>query len=331
MNFNVLNADYICSSGKLVDEVETKSPLCYTIKELRLPCDNTDSKAWILPLLLSAMPNLTSLGEPNIYEGLKLMYDLKSIKSPNKSFKLQELVVKLDEASIVRIMAKQFMRLLSLTTMYPKWNQFVETLNPEDDKNHQACLEHWVSTCLAADVVQSEHLYGCWRHQIRTLVASFPDLRMLKITIKTGILSLDSVDIWQPLTCLKNLQEIWIHSSSRIDIVSLLSVIGSQLSEVNLMFSNQRVPTGESLDLSALGLINVVPYFCPAIKKVFYGHWQSSNGSIPHSLCDDDDYFDHQVLNISYNIHVNSLVNSDKFGVREMIKRGSNRLKAKST
>ena len=95
---------------------------------IRLPCDNTDSKSWILPLLLTAMPNLTSLGEPNIYEGLKLMYDLKDIKTPKEPFKLEEAIIKLDEASVVRIMAKQFMRLLSLTTLYTKWNRFIETL-----------------------------------------------------------------------------------------------------------------------------------------------------------------------------------------------------------
>ena len=74
------------------------------------------------------MPNLTSLGEPNIYEGLKLMYDLKDIKTPKEPFKLEEAIIKLDEASVVRIMAKQFMRLLSLTTLYTKWNRFIETL-----------------------------------------------------------------------------------------------------------------------------------------------------------------------------------------------------------
>ena len=85
------------------------------------------------------------------------------------------------------------------------------------------------------------------------MVDSFPCLKMIKLTIKTGVLRPDLVDIWQPLTTLKNLQELWIHSSSRIDIVSVLSVIGSQLFDVNLMFSNQKVPNGESLDLSSIG------------------------------------------------------------------------------
>jgi len=277
---------------KYVCEVETKSPLCYTMKQLRLPCDNTDSKSWILPLLLTAMPNLTSLGEPNIYEGLKLMYDLKDIKTPKEPFKLEEAIIKLDEASVVRIMAKQFMRLLSLTTLYTKWNRFIETLAPEGSSYHEPCLEHWVMTCLKHDTIDNSKLYETWKHQIRTMVDSFPCLKMVKLTIKTGVLRPDLVDIWQPLTCLKNLQELWVHSSSRIDIVSVLSVIGSQLLDVNLMFSNQKVPNGESLDLSSIGLINVVPHFCPGVRKVFFGHWQSSNGSIPHSLCDEDAYFD---------------------------------------
>ena len=59
---------------KYVCEVETKSPLCYTIKQLRLPCDNTDSKSWILPLLLTAMPNLTSLGETKLNSLFKILH-----------------------------------------------------------------------------------------------------------------------------------------------------------------------------------------------------------------------------------------------------------------
>ena len=72
-------------------------------------------------------------------------------------------------------------------------------------------------------------------------------------------------------------------------------MIGSQLLDVNLMFSNQKVPNGESLDLSSIGLINVVPHFCPGVRKVFFGHWQSSNGSIPHSLCDESAFYDESV------------------------------------
>ena len=271
----------------MVDEVETKSPLCFTLKQLRLPCDNTDSKAWILPLLLNCMPNLTSLGETNIYEGLKLMTDIKSIKTPTKNFRLEEIIIKLDEGSVVRIMAKQFMRLLTLSTNFIKWNKFVETLNPEGQLD-EPCLEHWVQTVLKDDLVPLEETEANWKRQISTIVKSFPNLKMMKITIKPGILAFDSCDIWQPLTLLKSLENLWIFSSSRIDIVSLLSVIGSQLSEVNLMFSNQKIPCSESAD----GLVNVLPFYCPSVIKVFFGHWQSAQGSIPHSLCDEDKFFD---------------------------------------
>ena len=105
-------------------------------------------------------------------------------------------------------------------------------------------------------ISHSSKLYESWKQQIKTMVDSFPCLKMIKLTIKTGVLRPDLVDIWQPLTTLKNLQELWIHSSSRIDIVSVLSVIGSQLFDVNLMFSNQKVPNGESLDLSSIGKLN---------------------------------------------------------------------------
>ena len=35
-----------------------------------------------------------------------------------------------------------------------------------------------------------------------------------------------------------------------------------------------------------------MPHFCPKLLKVCYGHWQGTNGSIPHSLCDEERYFD---------------------------------------
>merc|ERR1712016_443302 len=43
---------------------------------------------------------------------------------------------------------------------------------------------------------------------------------------------------------------------------------------------------------SSIGLINIVPHFCPNLSKVCYGHWQGTSGSIPHSLCDEERYFD---------------------------------------
>ncbi len=46
------------------------------------------------------------------------------------------------------------------------------------------------------------------------------------------------------------------------------------------------------MDLSSIGLINIVPHFCPNLSKVCYGHWQGTSGSIPHSLCDEERYFD---------------------------------------
>ena len=84
---------------------------------------------------------------------------------------------------------------------------------PEGSSYHEPCLEHWVMTCLKHDTIDNSKLYETWKHQIKTMVESFPCLKMVKLTIKTGVLRPDLVDIWQPLTCLKNLQELWVHSS----------------------------------------------------------------------------------------------------------------------
>ena len=272
---------------KYVDEVETKSPLCYTMRELRLPGDDTDSKAWVLPLLLTAMPNLITLGEPYVYDAVKLMHDLKDVRPPRRPLNLEEAILKLDENTLVRVMAKQFMRLISLTSWYTKWSRFIETMSSDEP-----CLEHWVLTDLKKDLdSSSSNLLQVWKDQIQTIAKSCPHLKLLKINIKSNVLNFE-YDLWQPLSTLKYLKILWIHSSSRNDIVSLLKVIGKNLAEVNLRFSNQRVPLGDEMDLSSIGLINIVPHFCPNLSKVCYGHWQGTSGSIPHSLCDEERYFD---------------------------------------
>ena len=280
---------------KSIDEVETKAPLCYTLRELRLPCDKIDSKAWVLPLLLSACPNLTSLGDANVHEGLKMMLDLATIRDPVKPFKLQEAILKLDEASTARIMAKQFKRMLSLSAQDPSWKAFVETINPLDGGKKDK-LEHWVKASLSKDIASLHHLYSIWKQQIKDLVTAFPMLTLLKVTIKMGVLTPELVDLWQPLTGLKYFQDLWIYSSSRIDIVSILSVVGSQLSKVRLMFTDKKMPSGEFGSLSSTGLMNVVSYYCPDLTSVYFGQWLGGcpNGKIPLSLSDEDNYVDNE-------------------------------------
>ena len=98
------------------------------------------------------------------------------------------------------------------SSIYSKKKLFLFSA-PEGSSYHEPCLEHWVMTCLKHDTIDNSKLYETWKHQIRTMVDSFPCLKMVKLTIKTGVLRPDLVDIWQPLTCLKNLQELWVHSS----------------------------------------------------------------------------------------------------------------------
>ena len=111
---------------------------------------------------------------------------------------------------------KKFLKLNSFQKSYI--NRFIQKRiflfsAPEGSSYHEPCLEHWVMTCLKHDTIDNSKLYETWKHQIRTMVDSFPCLKMVKLTIKTGVLRPDLVDIWQPLTCLKNLQELWVHSS----------------------------------------------------------------------------------------------------------------------
>ena len=131
-----------------------------------------------------------------------------------------------------------------MTSWYTKWSRFIETMSSDEP-----CLEHWVLTDLKKDLdSSSSNLLEVWKQQIQTISQSCPHLKLLKINIKSGVLNFEH-ELWQPLATLKYLRILWIHSSSRNDIVSLLKVIGQNLEEVNLRFSNQRVPIGKSLIL----------------------------------------------------------------------------------
>ena len=272
---------------KPIDEVESKSPLCYTLRELRLPNDNADSKAWILPLLLDSMPSLVSLGETCVYDGLKIMCDLKKTSRvwPKRPLKLEEIHLRLEEATLEKTLNKHQTRLTSLTSWFPKWSTFCEA------KLGQNCLEHWVQTNLQNDLIRPqnlEKLYETWKLQIETIVKTCPLVKKIKLFVKAGVLSSDSTEIWEPLVDLKHLEELQIHCSCKATIMSLLKVIGKKLSHLKLYFNNNpRDHQIVSDENPICSLINVVPHYCPKLEKVLFGYLQSN---APHGITREDKY-----------------------------------------
>jgi hypothetical protein len=284
---------------KPVNELTTRSPLCYSLKELRLPTDAMDSKSWILPLVLEAVPNLTTLGGTNVYEGFKFIHSLKVPRQRRRQpFKLEEATLHLEEAASFRLQEKIYRRLKTLTTWYPRWSQFC-SMAPSPSHEDRPSLARWISSDLKDEVIRVQdvdELKESWRSQILSIVESFPNLRMLKITITPSILYNEdsTTSIWEPLASgLKNLEEMWIHSSCWTDIVTLLSVVGSKLKIVNLMFNAPRFDGSKMFDdQTNIEFINTVPYLCPSLTKVFFGYI-----SKPHNLCNNDTYMDHEVSN----------------------------------
>lgn len=238
-----------------IDEMQTKSPLCYSLKELKLPCDATDSKSWVLPLLLEAMPSLTSLGEANINDGLKLMLDLPEIRL-KRPLRLTEAVVNLDEANLAKLIAENCKRLTSWTLSSSEWTRFTEARD-------EPSLAHWVATDLKNDLKEErEQLCEAWGIQIKTLTTFCPLLKTIKLSIKPGVSAAAST--WQTLaSSLKSFEDLRLKASCMTDIITLLEVIGHKLTNVSLTFFES---SG-----AALELINVVPFHCPNLKKVFYG------------------------------------------------------------
>ena len=165
------------------------------------------------------------------------MNDLKSIPWPKRSLKLEEANLKLEDATLLKTLSKQQSRLTSLTSWFPKWNQFCETKDSSSaDQNN---LENFVQSNLSHELIRPQDidsLYQTWKEQISIIVKTCPYLKKIKLTIKSGVLYSDSTEIWEPFLNLKHLEELQIHCSCKSSIMSLLKVIGSKLTVLKLYF-----------------------------------------------------------------------------------------------
>ena len=151
----------------------------------------------------------------------------------------------------------------------------------------QRSLENWIQNSLSNELIRPQDLdglYQSWKKQIEIVVKTCPYLRKIKLSIKNGVLSSDSTDIWEPLLNLKYLEELQIHCSCKASIMSLLKVIGSKITHLRLYF---QPITNLSEENPISSLVNIVPHYCPKLQKVFFGYLQTN---VPHGITREDKY-----------------------------------------
>ena len=122
-----------------------------------------DSITWILPLIVSAVPNLTTFGNADVYDGLELLKNINITRSgqpgqdkrPETTTKFEEINICLEDLATSRVHEDMSLRLKTLTREYLHWNQFVRPLQEiypifdDSDGKKKKCspfhLDTWIN------------------------------------------------------------------------------------------------------------------------------------------------------------------------------------------
>lgn len=256
----------------------TKSALCSTLKALTLPMDIVDSKKWVIPLILRAVPQLKSLGDCSVYDGLRVAQSLgiSITEEDSQQLNLEEISLSFEDATLYRVRESMVRCVKSLISKHPHWSNFVSV------SNNPFSMTNWIENDTDEVLGFQEFLEikQRWWEQVKTVVATAPKLRKIKLSVQSAILLNQDRYIWEDLLHLDHLRELHIYSSSWTDTLGILELLGHKIEILNLMLNTPTSLIDESI--SSMEYINTVPYLCPNLQEVHLGHIP---GDYPHSLC----------------------------------------------
>ena len=274
----------ICDYGRrTVNEDENvKSELCRTLKQLLLPMDIVDSKAWVIPVILRSVPGIKSLGETFVYHGLKVAEDLDLIADLNLPTKLENINLSLEDFSANRVRASLMNRMNTLLTKHPHWSVFAyEKESSFQERLHlqwAPTLDEWIEDDLSEEVVrefQCEVIRERWKEQIEKICVYCPDLKHMRLSIQASVIC-GQKDIWGPLRELRYFCGLYVYSSRWSDVLGLLEFVGQKLTKLKIVLNSDQ-------DGQRDVKINKVPFLCPKLKELFLGYIP---GDAPHSICE---------------------------------------------
>lgn len=290
---------------KIIREKSGKSSLCDSMKELLLPSDAVDSKTWLIPMFLHAMPNLQSLGKCYVFDGLKLMRDLPDIHLPAKT-KFEEIDLYLDDMTSFKVHERMVKCFKSLATKNSYWSAFGSALlSPTKTAEEKVfSLERFMTEKLPkGDIFSTSDLESvklAWKDQVQTVVDACPKLRSLHLFVQPQILTeSDKSSMWRPLTLgLHWLKELHVCGSCWGDIIGVLLMIGHKLESLHLNLNTLKSLRED--DITSMDFINTIPHLCPNLKRVNLGY---RHGDRPQSLCTNDIFSDVDRLAYRYLNH----------------------------
>lgn len=267
---------------KSVGDEDTRTKLCSTMEQLLLPMDIADSKAWVTPLFLRAFPNLRSLGDSYVYEGIKLSQDLFLLLEELDDLRLEEVSLCFEDFTSYKVKERILKSIKSLVSKRPLWNTFAG-----NNIFLRFSLSRWIEEEID-EVLDLPDLVGIrakWVSQIDTVVRRCPRLRKMKLSIQPSILSSTDKGLWLPFANAAHLEELHVSSSCWADVLGLLETVGPRLKVLSLVLNSPKSMRDDNI--ASAEFVNTVPYLCQNLERVFLGYRQ---GDRPHSLCASAEY-----------------------------------------
>ena len=275
-----------------MDERQTQTRLCRSMEELRLPMDVHDAKSWFVPLFLHAMPNLVTLGQAEIYDGLDMMKNVRAFDDfTPRNCKLKELQVDLNDGSFSRIHETVKANMRSMEIANTLWGQkfsgpyYYRSFGNANIVENQFSLKAWIKK----DVLQGQNVGPLfnepedvktkWTGQLKELTAFCPLLTALTITVQSGVLDDDGLSaagasVWEPLrTGLPLLEALSVHGSWT-DAADLLSCVGRNLKSVQVDVTTALIPKFSNNAVQELrqGYVDWIGHYCPHLVSLAVGY-----------------------------------------------------------
>ena len=288
-----------------------RSTLCGTLRQLRLPFSlHEDSCTWILPLIITAAPNITTLGNADVYDGLEMLKDIidKKIESEGKSTKdepplktnLEEINVTFEDTATSRIREDMNHRLKTLAREYLHWNQFIRpnehslrigtylrSNSTDNTKKHSNPfhLDNWIRETITYRggelLAETQVVKARWIEKVKTIARMCPRLKTLNMSIQPSILfdEADAYEVWSPMASqmstgvrglMPYLTDVSIYDSCWSDISGLLKVAGDKIEKLNLMM--RRETKNKISDATSMDQVNLVPLLCPRMCNLHLGY-----------------------------------------------------------
>ena len=278
------------------------------MRQLRLPFSlHEDSCTWILPLIISAAPNLTTVGNADVYDGLELLQDIVVKKAdPNNEDKcafrtnLEEVNVSFEDTATSRIREDMNLRMKSLAREYLHWNQFIRphdqslrlgtylrSYSTDTDKENANTfhLDNWIRKTFSFRgselLAEPQVVKARWIEKVKTIAKMCPRLKALNLSIQPSILfdDADAYEVWCPLASQMStgvrglvpyLTDLSVYDSCWSDVSGLLKVAGDKIERLNLML--RRDVKHKISDATSMDQVNLVPHLCPRMRNLHVGY-----------------------------------------------------------